>query len=119
MTKSPRTADTAGGMARSERGSVQVVGYVRVSTDEQRMSGAGLDAQRRAILQECKRRGWRLVEFIEDAERIRRERAAGASLRQIAGGLNADGVPTPRGGSEWRPSSLERLLGRLEIGGAR
>ena len=31
------------------------------------MSGAGLEAQRRAILAECKRRGWELVETIEDA----------------------------------------------------
>jgi DNA invertase Pin-like site-specific DNA recombinase len=45
---------------------VNVVGYVRVSTDEQRRSGAGLEAQRRAILAECKRRGWRLVETVED-----------------------------------------------------
>jgi DNA invertase Pin-like site-specific DNA recombinase len=45
---------------------VQVVGYVRVSTDEQAASGAGLEAQRAAILAECKRRGWTLVEMIED-----------------------------------------------------
>jgi DNA invertase Pin-like site-specific DNA recombinase len=40
---------------------------VRVSTDEQSTSGAGLQAQRRAILAECKRRGWELVETFEDA----------------------------------------------------
>lgn len=44
-----------------------VLGYVRVSTDEQRGSRAGLDAQRASILAECKRRGWRRVEVIEDA----------------------------------------------------
>jgi DNA invertase Pin-like site-specific DNA recombinase len=38
-----------------------------VSTDEQSSSGAGLEAQRRAILAECERRGWHLVEIIEDA----------------------------------------------------
>ena len=46
---------------------MQVLGYVRVSTDEQSDSGAGLEAQRRAIAAECKRRGWKLVEVIEDA----------------------------------------------------
>ena len=46
---------------------MRVLGYVRVSTDEQSDSGAGLEAQRRAIKAECKRRGWQLVEVIEDA----------------------------------------------------
>ncbi len=46
---------------------MRVVGYVRVSTDEQTDSGAGLEAQRRAILSECERRGWHLLEVIEDA----------------------------------------------------
>jgi hypothetical protein len=49
------------------RASSQVIGYVRVSTDEQSSSGAGLEAQRRAIIAECERRGWQLVEVIEDA----------------------------------------------------
>lgn len=56
--------------------SVAVVGYIRVSTDEQVASGAGLDAQRRAIEVEAARRAWHLVEvFIE----------AGASGRTLAG----------------------------------
>ncbi len=46
---------------------MRVLGYVRVSTDEQSNSGAGLEAQRGAILAECERRGWELVELIEDA----------------------------------------------------
>jgi DNA invertase Pin-like site-specific DNA recombinase len=46
---------------------MRVIGYVRVSTDEQMSSGAGLEAQRRAIIAECRRRGWHLVEVIEDA----------------------------------------------------
>ncbi len=36
-------------------------------TDGQRDSGAGLEAQRRAIAAACKRRGWRLLELVEDA----------------------------------------------------
>src|SRR5262249_16583182 len=46
---------------------MRVLGYVRVSTDEQGLSGAGLEAQRQAIVAECRRRGWHLVEVIEDA----------------------------------------------------
>jgi DNA invertase Pin-like site-specific DNA recombinase len=44
-----------------------VIGYIRVSTEEQAQSGAGLAAQRAAILEEAQRRGWNLVEIIEDA----------------------------------------------------
>jgi DNA invertase Pin-like site-specific DNA recombinase len=43
------------------------IGYLRVSTEEQADSRAGLDAQRAAILAEAERRGWRIVEVIEDA----------------------------------------------------
>jgi DNA invertase Pin-like site-specific DNA recombinase len=43
-----------------------VVGYVRVSTEEQGASGAGLEAQRRAIENECARRGWELVRIEQD-----------------------------------------------------
>ena len=46
---------------------MRVLGYVRVSTSEQASKGAGLQAQRQAIIAECERRGWHLVETIEDA----------------------------------------------------
>lgn len=44
----------------------QVIGYVRVSTDEQGSNGAGLEAQRSAIRDECSRRGWQLLRIEED-----------------------------------------------------
>lgn len=39
---------------------IRAIGYVRVSTDEQHASGAGLDAQRSAITTEAAHRGWTL-----------------------------------------------------------
>lgn len=205
----------------------RVLAYSRVSTEEQASSGAGLDAQRKAIKEEVARRGWQIIEVVEDrgasgrdlnrtgiqralamlaagdaealvvakldrlsrsmldfasltqtaqkqgwdlvaldcavdtttpageamasvlvtfavferrligertrealaakraagvrlgrpsaipdavVHRIRAERATGATLREIADGLNADGVPTPCGGRCWRPSSLRAAL---------
>ena len=46
---------------------LRVVGYVRVSTNEQADSGAGLAAQRAAITAETARRGWQLMTIHEDA----------------------------------------------------
>jgi len=44
-------------------------------------------------------------------ERICAMREANMSLRAIADRLNAEQVPTLRGGKEWRPSSIQAALG--------
>jgi DNA invertase Pin-like site-specific DNA recombinase len=44
-------------------------------------------------------------------ERIVRMRAAGMTLQSIADQLNAEGVPTVRGGATWRPSSVQAAAG--------
>ncbi len=46
---------------------MRALGYARVSTAEQADSGAGMDAQRHAIRGEVERRGWQLVDVVEDA----------------------------------------------------
>jgi Resolvase, N terminal domain/Recombinase len=45
------------------------------------------------------------------AGRIAELRERGLSLQAIADALNAEGVPTPRGGARWRPSSVQSALG--------
>ncbi len=47
----------------------------------------------------------------ERAQRIADLRHRGLSLRAIADALEADGVPTPRGGAHWRASSVQAALG--------
>lgn len=44
----------------------RVLGYLRVSTEEQSVSGLGLDAQREAVSAEATRRGWE-ISWVEDA----------------------------------------------------
>ncbi len=43
--------------------------------------------------------------------RISAMRAANMTLWQIADQFNAEGIPTLRGGSQWRPSSIQAALG--------
>lgn len=50
----------------------------------------------------------------EVRKRIASERGTGATLQTIADGLNADNVPTARGGSQWRPSQVASVLRSLE-----
>lgn len=68
---------------------MNVLGYVRVSTDEQGDSGAGLAAQRDAIERECAHRGWTLSCVVEDvgysAKNLRRPGIQSA-LEQLRAG---------------------------------
>jgi DNA invertase Pin-like site-specific DNA recombinase len=57
---------------------MRVQGYARVSTAEQGESGAGLEAQRQAIVATCDARGWQLVEVNHDV-------ASGKSRRRRLG----------------------------------
>jgi DNA invertase Pin-like site-specific DNA recombinase len=67
-----------------------VVGYVRVSTEEQAKSDAGLEAQRHAIKSECDRRGWTLLALYEDNSQsgraMTKRPALAAALADVAAG---------------------------------
>lgn len=43
-------------------------------------------------------------------DRVVRERAAGRTMQAIADGLNADNIPTARGGTVWRSSTVNAVL---------
>lgn len=73
---------------------MRVIGYTRVSTEEQADSGAGLEVQRQAIRDEVVRRGWELADMVEDpgfsAKNMRRpgvQRALGMLDRGEAASL--------------------------------
>jgi len=72
----------------------RLVGYVRVSTDEQAASGLGLDAQRTTIRLACEQRGWHLATVHEDAASGRSldgRTGLAAALHDVASG-SADGL---------------------------
>jgi DNA invertase Pin-like site-specific DNA recombinase len=65
-----------------------VIGYARVSTEEQGVSGAGLAAQRLAIEDECARRGWgflRVEEEVLSGKNLKRPRLQAALAACRAG----------------------------------
>jgi DNA invertase Pin-like site-specific DNA recombinase len=80
----------------------RAIGYVRVSTEEQGSSGAGLEAQRRAIRREAKHRGWKLVEIHEDV-------ASGRSMKRRPGLDSAIASLAADGGDLLVVSKLDRL----------
>jgi DNA invertase Pin-like site-specific DNA recombinase len=67
----------------------RVLGYVRVSTDEQHASGAGLDAQRAAIRAEADRRGWQLLDVIGEATGASSATLQRAGLQDVLARLDA------------------------------
>ena len=52
-----------------------------------------------------------VADIPELKERIEAMRAEGMTLQAIADVLNAEGIPTLRGGTMWRPSSVQRATG--------
>jgi DNA invertase Pin-like site-specific DNA recombinase len=68
---------------------IQAIGYVRVSTDESRHTGAGVASQKATITAACRDRNWDLLEIAEDigfSGRDLRRPAMQAALLKLADG---------------------------------
>ena len=67
-----------------------VIGYIRVSTDSQAESGAGMAAQRSSIRRQCEQHGWELAEIYEDngasAKTLRNRPGLTEALEVLANG---------------------------------
>src|SRR5664280_2276667 len=83
----------------------RAIGYIRVSTEEQADSGAGLAAQRAAIIAEADHCGWSHLDVIEDAG------ASGSDLKRpgITAALTA--LATGRADSVSQGQDAERVWG--------
>ena len=78
-----------------------------------------IGARTSAALQQLKAQGVRLgrprVMAQEVTQRIVSERQVGRTLAAIAEALNADGVPTARGGAKWYPSTVKAVVTSAEL----
>jgi DNA invertase Pin-like site-specific DNA recombinase len=74
---------------------------------------SGWERARRAEMMSAARARAAASQAIEPKlkRQIQRMRGAGMTLQAIADALNEEGLPTVRGGSHWRPSSVQAALG--------
>ena len=82
-----------------------VAGSERVRLVDRTRKGLAARAKRRAT------RDPRTSEWDALKKRIAAMRADGMTLQGIADVLNAEGIPTRRGGARWRPSSVQTAVG--------
>jgi DNA invertase Pin-like site-specific DNA recombinase len=100
--------DTASESGRSTaRALASVAGWERERlVDRTRKGLAAARAKRRSAPGPPSSPDWEEIK-----ERIAAMRTDGMTLQAIADQLNSEGVPTQRGGSEWRPSSVQTAAG--------
>ena len=85
---------------------IEVADWERSRIDDQTRRGlAAIGSQRASVGRPAVR------DDPELSARIAAMRSRGMSLQAIADKLNGDGVPTLRGGSHWRPSSVQAATG--------
>ena len=81
------------------------------STETGRLAARELVHRTRRVSAPSRRGGTAVADNPELHERIAAMREQGMTLQAIADVLNAEGVPTLRGGAMWRPSSVQRACG--------
>ena len=91
-----------------EAGRLIVGALIQISARERER----ITERTRKGMEAAHRKGPRAVaDYPELREQIAHMRATGMTLQEIADRLNAEGVPTVRGGARWRPSSLQAVIG--------
>jgi DNA invertase Pin-like site-specific DNA recombinase len=93
------------------RALASVAGWEHERLSERTRRGVAVaQAKRRAALEQSAS-GASAHDWPEVSKRIAVMRQGGMTLQAIADVLNAEGVPTPRGGAQWRPSSVQTAAG--------
>jgi DNA invertase Pin-like site-specific DNA recombinase len=98
------TADPAG--RATAHALASVAGWERERLSERTRKGLAAARSKRHAA-----KGGTAGDWPDIRKRIAAMRADGMTLQAIADVLNREGVPTPRGGTEWRPSSVQSAAG--------
>jgi DNA invertase Pin-like site-specific DNA recombinase len=104
--------DTASSGGRlTARALSSVAGFQHDRLSERTRKGLAAAQSRRRAAAEETGPGRHTAGWPEISQRIAAMRRSGMTLQAIADVLNAEDVPTPRGGAEWRPSSVQTAAG--------
>jgi DNA invertase Pin-like site-specific DNA recombinase len=93
------------------RALASVANWERDRLSERTRKGLAAARDKRRASAEAAAAGSPNASWPQVTKRIAAMRADGMTLQAIADQLNAEGVPTPRGGAKWRPSSVQTAAG--------
>jgi DNA invertase Pin-like site-specific DNA recombinase len=93
------------------RALASVANWERDRLSERTRKGLAAARDKRRASAEAAAAGSPNASWPQVSKRIAAMRADGMTLQAIADQLNAEGVPTPRGGAKWRPSSVQTAAG--------
>ena len=93
------------------RALASVATWERDRLSERTRKGLAAARDKRRASAEAAAAGSPTTSWPQVSKRIAAMRADGMTLQAIADQLNDEGVPTPRGGAKWRPSSVQTAAG--------